>query len=150
MLDVSVRAGIMELMLDLKREFGVSYLYITHDLSVARHVCDRIAVIYRGKIVEMGDVESVLQRPLHPYTQALIASVPVPDPSYRRPDPGLKSEAAAPSAAADACRFLGRCPVAIAVCSDQPHPLLTMSQTPRHLVACYVAQSGVADAPVRA
>jgi peptide/nickel transport system ATP-binding protein len=149
MLDVSVGAGIMELMLGLKHEFGVSYLYITHDLSVARVVCDRIAVIYRGRIVEIGEVELVLQRPLHPYTQALVVSVPVPDPSYRRPDPWLKSEAAGPSAAADACRFLGRCPAAIAVCGDQPHPLLAMSQTPRHLVACHVARSGVADALVR-
>ncbi len=150
MLDVSVRAGIMELMLGLKRELGVSYLYITHDLSVARYVCDRIAVIYRGKIVEVGEVESVLQRPLHPYTQALIASVPVPDPSHGRSEPALKAEAGGTKGVADACRFLSRCPAATARCADQPHPVLTMSQTPRHMVACYVAESGVADAPVRA
>jgi len=146
MLDVSVRAGIMELMIGLKRELGISYLYITHDLSVARHVCDRIAVIYRGKIVEVGDVESVLQRPLHPYTQALIASVPVPDPSYRRPDPGLKAEGAGANGIADACRFLSRCPAAVATCGSQPHPALLMSRAPRHMVACHLAEPGSIDA----
>jgi peptide/nickel transport system ATP-binding protein len=87
MLDVSVRTGIMQLLLRFKREMGVSYLYITHDLAVARYLCERIAVMRRGRVVELGPTDTVLERPLHPYTRALIAAVPVPDPSCRRPDP---------------------------------------------------------------
>jgi peptide/nickel transport system ATP-binding protein len=87
MLDVSVRTGIMQLLLRFKRETGVSYLYITHDVAVARYLCDRIAVMRRGRVVELGLTDAVLERPLHPYTRALIAAVPVPDPAYRRPDP---------------------------------------------------------------
>ena len=149
MLDVSVRAGIMELILGLKRELGVSYLYITHDLSVARHVCDRIAVIYRGRIVEVGDVESVLQRPRHPYTRALIASVPVPDPSYRRPDPGLRRESDGAKGVADCCRFLARCPSATPRCGERVHPALTQGLTQGHLVACYEAETEVIEANLR-
>ena len=78
MLDVSIRISIMELMAGLAREFGVSYLYITHDLAVARYMCDRIAVMYLGKIVEMGPTEEILARPKHPYTKALLSAVPVP------------------------------------------------------------------------
>jgi peptide/nickel transport system ATP-binding protein len=87
MLDVSVRTGIMQLLLRFKRENGVSYLYITHDLAVARYVCERIAVMRRGRLVELGPTDAVLEHPLHRYTRALIAAVPVPDPGYRRPDP---------------------------------------------------------------
>ena len=87
MLDVSVRAGIMELLLQFKRDAGVSYLYVTHDLAVARYLCERIAVMHRGRIVETGPTDVVLERPMHAYTRALIAAVPVPDPSRRRPDP---------------------------------------------------------------
>jgi peptide/nickel transport system ATP-binding protein len=138
MLDVSVRAGIMELLLDLKRDLGVSYLYITHDLSVARYVCDRIAVMYRGKIVEIGESEELLQSPLHPYTRALIASVPVPDPTYRRPDPKLK-RATSTDGAEDHCRFLARCPIASSRCAYEPHPALTRNTPSGHLVSCYEA-----------
>ena len=84
MLDVSIRISIMELMAGLAREFQVSYLYITHDLAVARYMCDRIAVMYLGKIVEIGPTEEILARPKHPYTRALLSAVPVPDPSIRR------------------------------------------------------------------
>jgi len=143
MLDVSVRAGIMELLLDLKRDLGVSYLYITHDLSVARYVCDRIAVMYRGKIVEVGESEELLQSPLHPYTRALIASVPVPDPTYRRPDPKLK-RATSTDGAEDHCRFLARCPIASSRCADEPHPALATNSTTGHLVSCYEAERAAA------
>ena len=81
MLDVSIRISIMDLMLKLAEEFEVSYLYITHDLAVARYMCDRIAVMYLGKIVEIGETEEVLANPRHPYTRALLSAVPVPDPS---------------------------------------------------------------------
>ena len=87
MLDVSIRAGIIDLLLDLGRDGGIGYLYITHDLAVARYLCERIAVMCRGRLVEVGPTEALLAEPLHPYTQALIAAVPVPDPTCRRPEP---------------------------------------------------------------
>ena len=84
MLDVSIRISIMDLMLNLAKELDVSYLYITHDLAVARYMCNRIAVMFNGKIVEIADTEDLLQNPIHPYTKRLISSIPIPDPSYKR------------------------------------------------------------------
>ena len=84
MLDVSIRISIMDLMLNLAKDLDVSYLYITHDLAVARYMCNRIAVMFNGKIVEIADTEDLLQNPIHPYTKRLISSIPIPDPSYKR------------------------------------------------------------------
>jgi ABC-type oligopeptide transport system ATPase subunit len=84
MLDVSIRISIMDLMLELARDLGVSYLYITHDLAVARYMCNRIAVMFNGKIVEIAETEELLKNPVHPYTKRLISSIPVPDPTYER------------------------------------------------------------------
>ena len=84
MLDVSIRISIMDLMLNLAKELEVSYLYITHDLAVARYMCNRIAVMFNGKIVEIGETEELLQNPVHPYTKRLISSIPIPDPTYKR------------------------------------------------------------------
>ena len=84
MLDVSIRISIMDLMLDMAKDLGVSYLYITHDLAVARYMCNRIAVMFNGKIVEIAETEELLKNPVHPYTKRLISSIPVPDPSYDR------------------------------------------------------------------
>ena len=84
MLDVSIRISIMDLMLDLAKDLGVSYLYITHDLAVARYMCDRIAVMFNGSILEISDTEELLNNPIHPYTKRLLSSIPVPDPTYKR------------------------------------------------------------------
>jgi len=84
MLDVSIRISIMDLMLDLAKDLGVSYLYITHDLAVARYMCERIAVMYNGKILEISETEELLSNPIHPYTKRLLSSIPIPDPSYKR------------------------------------------------------------------
>ena len=84
MLDVSIRISIMDLMLNLAKDLGVSYLYITHDLAVARYMCERIAVMYNGKILEIADTEELLSNPIHPYTKRLISSIPIPDPNYKR------------------------------------------------------------------
>jgi peptide/nickel transport system ATP-binding protein len=135
MLDVSVRAGIMELLIRFRRELGISYLYITHDLAVARFICDRIAVLYQGVIVELGATEAVLQHPLHPYTQALIAAVPVPDPAYRRPEPSVESSVPAAIDPQPTCRFLDRCPAATERCRVRPQPVL-VERRPGHWVAC--------------
>ena len=83
MLDVSIRISIMDLMLNLAKDLGVSYLYITHDLAVARYMCERIAVMYNGKILEIADTEELLSNPIHPYTKRLISSIPIPDPNYK-------------------------------------------------------------------
>lgn len=138
MLDVSIRAGVMNLMLELKEEFQISYLYITHDLAVARYVCDRIAVMYLGKIVEMGSTEAVIQNPLHPYTKALISAVPVPDPTVKRATVEIKGGVPRPIDPEPRCRFYNRCPVATDRCRDQDHPLLEEKESD-HWVACYVA-----------
>src|SRR5690606_21260436 len=108
MLDVSIRISIMELMTKLARELGVSYLYITHDLAVARYMCDRIAVMYLGKIVEIGPTEEVLARPRHPYTRALLSAVPVPDPTYRRTPVEIKGGISKAINPAPECRFIER------------------------------------------
>ena len=84
MLDVSIRISIMDLMLNLAKDLEVSYLYITHDLAVARYMCNRIAVMFNGKIVEIAETEELLKNPVHPYTKRLISSIPVPDPQYQR------------------------------------------------------------------
>jgi oligopeptide/dipeptide ABC transporter ATP-binding protein len=145
MLDVSIRISIMDLMLMLAERFDVSYLYITHDLAVARYMCDRIAVMYLGKIVEMAPTEELLANPQHPYTRALLASVPVPDPSYRRPEPDIKGGISKAINPEPVCRFLPRCPWAEQVCRDNEHPPLE-EVSPGHFVACYVAARGAAPA----
>jgi peptide/nickel transport system ATP-binding protein len=148
MLDVSVRAGIIELLLDLKRGSGVSYLYITHDLAVARHICDRLAVMYQGRVVELGQTEEVLQHPLHPYTRALVAAVPVPDPSYRRPEPAIHRRSSAIDDPGTRCRFLDRCPTATDRCRTDNQPSLVQVML-GHAAACYEAVTAVHE-PVRA
>jgi peptide/nickel transport system ATP-binding protein len=137
MLDVSIRISIMRLMLELAEKLGVTYLYITHDLAVARYMCDRIAVMYLGKIVEMGPTEDVLGSAMHPYTRALLSAVPVPDPSYRRPKVEIEGGIARAINPAPECRFLARCPFAIDQCRTDPHPDLYDRGTD-HLVACHL------------
>lgn len=136
MLDVSIRTGVMKLMKDLQQEFGISYLYITHDLAVARYMCERIAVMYLGKIVEMGPTEEVIQNPLHPYTKALIAAVPIPDPTFHRPPVELKGDIPSPINPPARCRFYDRCPIATEHCKTHDHPPLE-DRGSGHYVACY-------------
>ena len=136
MLDVSVRTGVMHLMQNLAERFGVTYLYITHDLAVARYMCDRIAVMYLGKIVEIGDTEDVLQRPQHPYTKALLSAVPVPDPTYNRDPIKIKGGITRPVDPEPRCRFYDRCPIADKVCESNDHPPLEDKGT-EHYAACY-------------
>jgi len=137
MLDVSIRTGIMKLMLKLAEELDMSYLYITHDLAVARYMANRIVVMYLGKIVEEGDIEEVLKHPLHPYTKALLAAVPVPDPEYKRGEPDIKGSVAKPINPPPRCRFYDRCPIATEFCKNNDHPPLK-EVGPNHGVACYV------------
>lgn len=142
MLDVSIRISIMDLMLNLARELNVSYLYITHDLAVARYMCDRIAVMYLGKIVEMGRTEDLLADPRHPYTKALLASVPVPDPTYQRPEADIHGGISRAINPPPVCRFIERCPISTDLCRSSDHPPLE-EVSEDHLVACYMAERGV-------
>lgn len=135
MLDVSIRAEILNLMLDLVGEFNVSFLYITHDLALARHMCDRLAVMYLGKIVETGPVETLVYEPLHPYTNALIDAVPTPDPTQKRTATVLKGEIPSPINPPSGCRFHTRCPVVMDVCSKEEPAMVTIKG--EHCVACH-------------
>jgi peptide/nickel transport system ATP-binding protein len=135
MVDVSVRAQILELMLELKREFDLTYLFITHDLAMANYVCRSIAIMYLGKIVEIGPKEEVFERPLHPYTLALLSSIPVPDPKAKLERLIPKGEIPSPINPPKGCRFHPRCPYAQSVCSEREPQLEEMR--PNHHAACF-------------
>jgi peptide/nickel transport system ATP-binding protein len=137
MLDVSIRAEILNLFLDLVEKFDVSILYITHDLATARHMCHRIAVMYLGKIMEMGTAEEIVYEPLHPYTKALISAVPVPDPKSRRTRSILKGEIPSPINPPSGCRFHTRCPVADEICREKEPELVKVGN--EHYVACHTS-----------
>lgn len=136
MLDVSIRTGVMKLLAQLREDLGISYLYITHDLAVARYLCDRIAVMYLGKIVEVAGAEEIIKEPLHPYTRALISAVPVPDPAVKRPVPTIKGGVSKPINPPRRCRFYERCPVAKSTCAEQDHPALREVSS-GHFAACH-------------
>lgn len=137
MLDVSIRTGIMYLMQDLAQRLGVTYLYITHDLAVARYMCEEIAVMYLGKIVEYTETEELLQHPLHPYTRALISAVPIPDPRIKRQPMEIKGSIPTPIDPPPRCRFYDRCPIAAERCERDVHPPLE-DKGGGHYVACYL------------
>ncbi len=136
MLDVSIRTGIMHLMLDLAQRLDVTYLYITHDLAVARYMCHRIAVMYLGKIIELAETEELLQHPQHPYTKALLASVPVPDPRLKRQLADIKGGIPTPIDPPPHCRFYDRCSLAAEVCRTSEHPPVE-DRGNNHYVSCY-------------
>ena len=133
-LDVSVQAQVINLMQDLQEEFGLSYLFIAHDLSVVRHISNRIAVMYLGHIVETGDADTIYQSPLHPYSRALLASAPRPDPSVRRiRQAKLVGDIPSPINKPSGCPFRTRCPIARENCADAVPPLELRNG---RLVAC--------------
>ena len=136
MLDVSIRTGIMKLMMKAAQLVGVSYVYITHDLAVARYMCDRIAVMYLGKIVEMGETEALLKNPQHPYTRALLSAVPIPDPTVKRESVPIKGGVTTPVDPPPRCRFYDRCPISTDICRTAAHPPLE-DKGGGHLAACY-------------
>jgi len=135
MADVSVRVLLLDLMMDLKDEFNLTYLFVTHDLATAKYICDRIAIMYLGKIVELGTLEQVYTNPRHPYTQALLAAVPVPDPKARRTYPIPKGEIPDPLEPPSGCRFHPRCPECGERCRIEEPPLVEVEAG--HLVACH-------------
>jgi len=136
MIDVSLRAKILELMNQLKDELNLTYLFITHDLAVAKYISDRIAIMYLGKIVEMGRKEVIFSQPKHPYTVALLSAIPIPDPKMKRKRVELKGEVPSPINPPSGCRFHPRCPKAMDVCRKEEPELLEIGD--EHLVACHL------------
>jgi peptide/nickel transport system ATP-binding protein len=138
MADVSVRALLLDLMMKIKTEFDLTYLFITHDLATAKYVCDRIAILYLGKLCEVGPLEDVYQHTGHPYTRALLEAVPVPDPRHRRDEPMPAGEIPNAINPPSGCRFHPRCPIARENCSvDEPS---LRELYPGHGIACHYAE----------
>src|SRR5439155_5775813 len=149
-LDVSVRAGVINLLERLKADLSLSYLFVAHDLAVVRHIANRIAVMYLGRIVEMGDVDEVFERPAHPYTQALLSAIPIPDPRKERQRRRivLQGDLPNPSDPPSGCRFRTRCQSFAhelneserRLCIDEPPTLFARTGSADHLDACHYAK----------
>jgi peptide/nickel transport system ATP-binding protein/oligopeptide transport system ATP-binding protein len=137
-LDVSIQSQVLNILKDLQAEFGLTYLFIAHNLSVVEHVSNRVAVMYLGKMVEMTSRVELFRNPLHPYTQALMSAIPVPNPRLKRQRTILKGDVPSPLNPPAGCRFHPRCPVAIEICSQVEPAFIEVS--PDHWVACHLAQ----------
>jgi oligopeptide/dipeptide ABC transporter ATP-binding protein len=143
MLDVSIRADILKLMLDLKTKLGLTYIFITHDLALARNVSDQIAIMYLGKFVEIGPTASVIDTPLHPYTKALISVVPVPDPKVKCDRTILKGAIPNPINTPSGCRFHPRCPCSMQTCWIEEPQLAEIGKG--HFAACHRLNSQISN-----
>jgi len=137
-LDVSIRGQVINLLQDLQEEFGLTYLFISHDLSVVEHISDRVAVMYLGKLVELADSETLYKTPLHPYTQALLAAAPVPDPRRKKKRIVLAGDVPSPIDPPPGCRFHTRCLYVKDVCKQQEPPFREVKEN--HFAACLFSE----------
>lgn len=138
-LDVSIQAQILNLLKKLQKQFKLTFLFISHDLSVVRHISDRVMVMYLGKVVEIAEKKEMFDSPLHPYTKALLSSIPVPDPTLKRDRVILKGDVPSPIDPPGGCRFHTRCPFAVEKCKQEEPPLREMVNN--HFVSCHIAET---------
>ena len=145
-LDVSIQAQVINLMMDLQQEKNLSYLFIAHDLAVVEHISHRVAVMYLGRIVELADKRELFANPQHPYTEALLSAVPVPNPRLKRKKRVLQGDVPSPINPPSGCHFHTRCPYAMERCRVETPPLVEIA--PRHWAACHLREPHAPSAPV--